>query len=139
MQRRTLRPSTAAIAPVIVALVIGLVLLLWLSGGINAFGSGGKGDPGVIRVYSSVPMNGYASIVHGAQMAFAEANYQAGGFKLDFVPLNDAPTIGGHWDAGVELDNAHRAVEDPDAMAYIGTYNSGAAKVSIPVLNRVHM
>src|SRR5438105_14610459 len=24
-------------------------------------------------------------------------------------------------------------------MAYIGTYNSGAAKISIPVLNRVHM
>jgi len=123
----------------VVALVIGLIMLLWLSGGVNAFGSGGKGDSGVIRIYSSVPMNELASIVHGAQMAFEEANYQAGGFKLDFVPLNDAPTINGHWDAGVELDNARRAVEDPDAMAYIGTYNSGAAKVSIPVLNRVHM
>jgi branched-chain amino acid transport system substrate-binding protein len=41
--------------------------------------------------------------------------------------------------ADVELANARRAAADPDAMVYIGTYNSGAAKISIPVLNRVHM
>jgi len=32
--------------------------------------------------------------------------------------------------------NAQIAAADPDVMAYIGTYNSGAAKVSMPILNR---
>jgi branched-chain amino acid transport system substrate-binding protein len=103
------------------------------------FGSAQQADAGTIRIYSSVPMNGFQSIVHGAQMAFAEANNQAGSFKIDFVPLNGAKEIGGKWSAEVELANARRAVEDPDAMLYIGTYNSGAAKISIPVLNRVNM
>ena len=31
--------------------------------------------------------------------------------------------------------NANKAANDPDAMVYIGTYNSGAAKLSIPILN----
>jgi branched-chain amino acid transport system substrate-binding protein len=36
----------------------------------------------------------------------------------------------------VEAANADKAVKDPNIMAYIGTYNSGAAKISMPVLNR---
>jgi len=31
----------------------------------------------------------------------------------------------------VEAENANKAVGDPLAIVYIGTYNSGAAKVSI--------
>ena len=37
--------------------------------------------------------------------------------------------------ATVEQANANKAANDPDAMVYIGTYNSGAAKLSIPILN----
>jgi branched-chain amino acid transport system substrate-binding protein len=84
-------------------------------------------------------MNNFASIVHGVEMALDEANGRAGDFQVELVALNGAPTIDGNWDAGVELSNARRAVEDPDAVVYIGTYNSGAAKISIPVLNRVNM
>src|SRR5439155_1180226 len=36
-------------------------------------------------------------------------------------------------------ENANKAVGDPLAIVYIGTYNSGAAKVSIPITNRAHM
>ena len=32
--------------------------------------------------------------------------------------------------------NANEAVKDPDVMVYIGTYNSGAAKISMPILNK---
>lgn len=129
--------STAEIiVPAVAALILGVAALLFLS---PIFGQGHSADPGVIRIYSSVPMNQFASIVHGAQMAFDEAGGKAGDFRLDFVPLNDAPTVNGHWSADVELANARRAVEDLDAMVYIGTYNSGAAKISIPVLNRVNM
>jgi branched-chain amino acid transport system substrate-binding protein len=124
------------VVPVILALALGLGLVLTLTPGL---GAGRSADPQVVRIYSSVPMNRYASIVHGAQMAFEEVNFRAGGFRIDYVPLNGAKEVDGKWDAEVELANARRAAEDPDAMVYIGTYNSGAAKISIPVLNRVHM
>ncbi|MEA2576098.1 MAG: branched-chain amino acid transport system substrate-binding protein [Chloroflexia bacterium] len=124
------------VVPVILAAVIGLVLFVALSPGL---GFGAASNSNVVRIYTSVPMNSFASIVHGVEMALDEADHRAGNFQVELLALNGAPTIGGNWDAGVELANARRAVEDPDAMVYIGTYNSGAAKISIPILNRVNM
>ena len=140
MQRRAFTLNTVEVAvPVVAALLLGVALLAFLAP-LNAPGPPSS-ERSRIRVYSSVPMGSFASIAHGAQMAFEEVNYQAGGYTIDYVPLNDALTLdpNDNWKADVELANARRAAEDPDAMVYIGTYNSGAAKISIPVLNRVHM
>lgn len=125
--------SVEVIGPVVVALVLALFILL------PGLGGGSSSNPQVVRIYTSVPMNKYISIVHGAQMAVDEVGGRVGNFNVELVPLNDAATLDGKWDAATELANARRAVEDPDGMVYIGTYNSGAAKISIPVLNRVHM
>lgn len=124
------------VIPVGLALVAGLVLFVAVSRG---FAFGPASNPNLVRIYTSVPMNRFASIVHGVEMALEDANNRAGNFQVELVALNGAPTIDGSWNAEVELANARRAVEDPNAMVYIGTYNSGAAKISIPVLNRVNM
>src|SRR5204863_59288 len=58
---------------------------------------------------------------------------------LEVVNLDDASPQTGKWDGAVEAENANKAVGDPLAIVYIGTYNSGAAKVSIPITNRAHM
>lgn len=42
----------------------------------------------------------------------------------------------GEWTAQIERANALRAASDPSAIAYIGPYNSGAAKVSLPITNK---
>ena len=42
---------------------------------------------------------------------------------------DDATAAAGQWTAERETSNAKRAVRDPDVMVYIGTYNSGAAKI----------
>src|SRR5207247_5887955 len=55
------------------------------------------------------------------------------------IGLDDASPQTGKWDGAVEAENANKAVGDPLAIVYIGTYNSGAAKVSIPITNRAHM
>jgi len=125
--------SVEVVAPIAVAVVLALLILL------PGLGGGQSANAEVVRIYMSVPLNKYISIVHGAQMAVDEAGGRAGNFNVELVPLSDAATVDGKWDGGVELANARKAVEDPDAVAYIGTYNSGAAKISIPVLNRVHM
>ena len=55
---------------------------------------------------------------------------------IKYTSLDDASAAkNGDWDGTVEQANANTAANDPDAMVYIGTYNSGAAKLSIPILN----
>lgn len=125
--------------PALVTLALGVAILFALTPGL---GAGRSTDPGLMRIYSSVPMEAFNSIVHGIEMALEEAGREAGGFRLDYRPLNGArlqPNGSFKWDAALELANARAAAADPDAMVYIGTYNSGAAKISIPVLNRVNM
>ena len=76
---------------------------------------------------------------NGVDLAVAEAGGAVAGFCLEVVNLDDASPQTGKWDGAVEAENANKAVGDPLAIVYIGTYNSGAAKVSIPITNRAHM
>ena len=42
----------------------------------------------------------------------------------------------GAWDGATEEAIARKAAADPNVVAYLGTYNSGAAKKSIPITNQ---
>ena len=93
---------------------------------------------------SSLPRTGSAkgqtdTIVNAITMALEETNYRVGGATIVYEDLDDATPARGAWDAGKEAENANRAVADADVMAYIGTFNSGAAKVAIPILNRANL
>ncbi|HMB87465.1 MAG TPA: branched-chain amino acid ABC transporter substrate-binding protein, partial [Methylomirabilota bacterium] len=99
---------------------------------------------GKLRIYTSWPMQGAmipegTGMKNGLDMAIAEAGGVAGGYCLEIVNLDDASPQTGKWDGAVEAENANKAVADPLAVLYVGTYNSGAAKVSIPINNRAHM
>jgi branched-chain amino acid transport system substrate-binding protein len=59
-----------------------------------------------------------------------------GQFALRYQSWDDASAARGDWDPGVEAANARRAAADPGIIAYLGPFNSGAAKISIPILNR---
>lgn len=100
----------------------------------------GGGRPDTIKIVSSLPRTGSVksqtdSIVRGIRLALAEADWQAGGFRIEYADLDDATAAAGQWTAEAEIANANRAVLDPDVMIYLGTYNSGAAKISMPTLN----
>ncbi len=99
------------------------------------------GDPTRIKIVSSLPRTGSAkaqtdTIVNGIKIALEEAGYRAGGFEIDYADWDDATAGAGQWTAEAETANANRAVRDPDVMVYLGTYNSGAAKISMPILNK---
>ncbi|MDF3017029.1 MAG: amino acid/amide transporter substrate-binding protein family, partial [Thermomicrobiales bacterium] len=75
-----------------------------------------------------------------AKLAFADFGNMAGGFALEYVPLDSGIAANnGGWDPGVESANANQAISDADCMVYMGTYNSGAAKISIPIMNEAGM
>jgi branched-chain amino acid transport system substrate-binding protein len=76
---------------------------------------------------------------NGLDMAIAQTGGVVAGYCLEIVNLDDASPQTGKWDGPVEAENANKAVADLLAILYFGTYNSGAAKVSIPINNRAHM
>lgn len=99
-----------------------------------------------IRIVSSLPRQGASkgqtdAVVNAIKMRFEEDNFQAcgGQFKIDYQDLDDATAAAGKWDAATETANANKAVGDPDVMAYLGTFNSGAAKLSMPILNSANL
>jgi ABC-type branched-chain amino acid transport systems, periplasmic component len=99
---------------------------------------------GKLRIYTSWPMQGAmipegTGMKNGLDMAIAETGGVVAGYCLEIVNLDDASPQTGKWDGAVEAENANKAVADPLAILYVGTYNSGAAKVSIPINNRAHM
>lgn len=98
-------------------------------------------EASTVKIVSSLPRTGSAkgqtdTIVNGILMALEEAGWKAGPFTVKYEDLDDATAAAGQWTAEKESANASQAVKDPDVMAYIGTYNSGAAKISMPELNK---
>lgn len=92
-----------------------------------------------IHVYSSLPRQGTNTEQTDTlveQIKNTLDGQTVGGFTIKYTDLDDSSAAaGGDWDGAVEQANANRVAADPDAMIYIGTYNSGAAKLSIPILN----
>jgi branched-chain amino acid transport system substrate-binding protein len=102
----------------------------------------------VIKIVSSLPRTGSArgqtdTIVDGIRLALKEAEYKLdiGGkpYRLVYLDLDDANAAAGQWTAENEISNANLATRDPDVMVYIGTYNSGAARISMPILNKANI
>jgi len=92
-----------------------------------------------IHVYSSLPRQGTNTEQTNTlveQIKKTLDGQKVGNFTIKYTDLDDSSAAqGGDWDSAVEQANANKAAADPDAMIYIGTYNSGAAKISIPILN----
>ena len=98
----------------------------------------------VIKVYQSWPMQGSMipegkAMLNAAKMAVDEVNGQVAGYKLELVFLDDASPTTGSWDGTIEANNAQKAIADDQALVYFGTYNSGAAKISMPLTNEAGM
>jgi branched-chain amino acid transport system substrate-binding protein len=122
-----------------------LVVVLMMASMIAACGSlssvGGSGE--TIKIVSSLPRTGSSkgqtdSIVNAIKQRLEEAQYKAcdGTITITYEDLDDATAAAGKWDAAQEASNANKAAGDADVMVYIGTFNSGAAKISIPILNQ---
>jgi branched-chain amino acid transport system substrate-binding protein len=93
-----------------------------------------------VKIVSSLPRTGNAkgqtdAMVNGIRMAITEYEKKLP-FEVKYEDKDDATAAEGRWDAETEARNARSAVRDEDVMAFIGPYNSGAAMVSMPILNR---
>ncbi len=92
-----------------------------------------------IHVYSSLPRQGTNTEQTNTlveQIRNTLEGKKVGNFTIKYFDLDDSSAAkNGDWDGAVAQSNANKVAADPDAMVFIGHYNSGAAKLTIPILN----
>jgi branched-chain amino acid transport system substrate-binding protein len=108
-------------------------------------GAGGTKVSGSnLTIYSSLPLQGASqqqsqAVINGERLALDK--YAPGGklgkYTIKYVSLDDSTAQNpGTADEGQTAQNARKAVSDKTTIFYLGEYNSGGSKVSIPILNK---
>lgn len=97
-----------------------------------------------MKIYASWPMQGSmipegTAMLNATKLALEQVNYEAAGWKLELVFLDDASPTTGSWDGAIEAGNAQKCIADENCLIYFGTYNSGAAKISMPLTNEANI
>jgi branched-chain amino acid transport system substrate-binding protein len=112
------------------------------SSGSAAKGSSSSSSGKTIDIYSSLPLQGAVNVqtiplLNGIKLALAQAGGKAGQFTVKYTSLDDstATSAATTCDLNQSQANARKAATDPKAVLYIGEFNSGCSKVTIPILN----
>jgi branched-chain amino acid transport system substrate-binding protein len=109
-------------------------------------GGGGGGDTTTeaegksLTIFSSLPLQGASRVqteamVNGIKLAIEQKGGKAGPHTVKYESLDDSTAQAGSWTPEAESANALKAAQDESTGVYIGPFNSGAAKVSIPILS----
>src|SRR5205807_6257324 len=61
---------------------------------------------------------------------------KVGKYAVAYKPLDDSLASTGAADEGKGAQDARTAVQNKNTIGYIGEYNSGISKVTIPILNK---
>ncbi len=99
--------------------------------------------PSSITIVSSLPRTGSSkgqtdTLVNAIKMRLEEDKNSicGGAVQVKYEDMDDATAAKGAWDEAKEAENANAAAANKDVLVYLGTFNSGAAKISIPILNQ---
>jgi len=100
----------------------------------------GDGDPDYL-IASDLPLQG-ANRALTTQMADAiefilkQQDWKAGDYKIGYQSCDDSTAQAGSWDSAKCSSNARAYANNADVIGIVGTFNSGCAKLVIPVANR---
>jgi branched-chain amino acid transport system substrate-binding protein len=126
-------------------------LLPVLAFGVAACGSDSSSDNSstssgtTLTIYSSLPLQGTSrgqstAVINGERLALADAGSKVGKFTIKYVSLDDSTAQNpGTADEGKTAQNARQAVRDKSTIFYLGEFNSGGTKVSLPILNKANI
>ena len=103
----------------------------------------GSGSPDFI-VASDLPLQGAirhqtVQISRAMIWALANAGWKAGSYKIGYQSCDDSTAQTGGWDTAKCATNAHLYANDRSVIAVLGTFNSGCAKIEVPILNRASL
>jgi len=96
---------------------------------------------GQVLVASDLPLEGSGrtqteQMTRAIKFIFKQHHWKAGKYTLAYQSCDDATAQAGKWDSGKASANANAYAQDSSVGAVIGTFNSGAAEIEVPILNR---
>jgi branched-chain amino acid transport system substrate-binding protein len=102
----------------------------------------GSGSPDVI-VASDLPLQGAGraqttEMVQAIKFALKSRNFTAGGKQIGYQSCDDSTAQAGAWDSAKCASNARAYAGNKSVIGVVGTFNSGCAKIIVPVLNRAN-
>jgi branched-chain amino acid transport system substrate-binding protein len=120
--------------------VAGLALAACGGSSGGASGSGGGGSKTLI-ISSDLPLQGSskdasAAMNNAIKLYLDQVNHKAGKYTVNFKSYDDSTAAKGAYDDATCAKNAQDHVANTSEVAVMGTYNSGCAKLEVPVLNQ---
>jgi branched-chain amino acid transport system substrate-binding protein len=102
----------------------------------------GSGSPQYI-IASDLPLQGAirkqtVQISRAMIWALQQKGWKAGSATIGYQSCDDSTAQAGGWDTAKCATNARLYTSNPAVMAVVGTFNSGCAKIEVPILNRAH-
>ena len=102
----------------------------------------GDGDPDFI-VASDLPLQGAGraqttEMVQAIKFALKQRDFKAGDYNIGYQSCDDSTAQAGAWDSAKCASNARAYAGNKDVIGVVGTFNSGCAKIIVPVLNRAN-
>jgi branched-chain amino acid transport system substrate-binding protein len=138
LRRRTL-------LSVLVSVLSTLALLAAGCGGDDNGTSGGTAGGGeAVKIVSDLPLQGSSAgqtetMVNAIKLYLEQIGGKAGDFTVSYESFDDSTAAKGAWDEATCAANARKYVEDEAILGVIGTFNSGCAKIEVPIANEASL
>jgi branched-chain amino acid transport system substrate-binding protein len=102
----------------------------------------GSGSPDFI-IASDLPLQGAirhqtVQISRAMIWALQQKGWKAGNWKIGYQSCDDSTAQAGGWDTAKCATNGRLYASNTSVQAVVGTFNSGCAKIIVPILNRAH-
>jgi branched-chain amino acid transport system substrate-binding protein len=100
----------------------------------------GSGSPDYI-IASDLPLQGAiraqtVQISRAMIWALANAGWKAGPYKIGYQSCDDSTAQTGGWDTAKCATNGRLYAGNKSVIGVVGTFNSGCAKIIVPIINR---
>jgi branched-chain amino acid transport system substrate-binding protein len=101
---------------------------------------GGTGEAQTVKIVSDLPLQGSSAaqteqMNNAIQLYLEEIGNKVGNYTIEFEAFDDSTAAKGAWDEATCAANARKYVEDESIIGVIGTFNSGCAKIEVPIAN----
>ena len=102
----------------------------------------GSGSPDYI-IASDLPLQGAIrhqtlQISRAIIWELQQKGWKAGSLKIGYQSCDDSTAQTAGWDSAKCATNARLYASNRSVIGVIGTFNSGCAKIEVPILNRAH-
>jgi branched-chain amino acid transport system substrate-binding protein len=100
----------------------------------------GEGEPDVL-IASDLPLQGAnraltTEMADAIEFTLKQRDWKVGDLNVGYQSCDDSTAQAGSWDSAKCSSNARAYAQNESVIGVIGTFNSGCAKLVIPVLNR---